>query len=816
MRILPAAPGDVLAVWTDSVPAVANYVVILTHQDQMGRWIGILGQPGAVGLVDCTPYLSHTLTRSNHDQPRPNDRDQFMTFLASAAKSLGVAYDWVGLAEDTLDERHVEDLSAAIDPLWRWPSNHNLLPGHVVCSSLAAMLYDLPSVGWAHPDLGPDRKCEPADWWWWSDTGAWAPRTGIAEEEPLYRSSDLSSDLIRVGEALRVDATDRLPDAALGELATPEPEPERGEPAGPAPHVGGGPGLLGDDVGHADGGGDEAALSPGHGADRPEERFFLAQIEDHPQGQPLTKGDQYEIAFSVGPSSDSATAQSPFPDNVLAAADPEIDVFDLTVQLDSDDFDIFGGPTRQLWVPRTGRSQGKARFDISPRRDGDCQLVASVHFQGNFMHQMQMTIPVGGRLHTPVKVATRGRPPDSAANLRPRDISILLEPAPAGGFSCTALGSVHSRTVLPITATELAAAVDAARDAMMKVIGSVSGGEFVFQTRIDIPGDAQDFALRTLARAGSRLFQRLFLHPAAGADARRVGQWLTKYALNPELRLTVLIAADHVPLPWSMLYLGDASENAELDWNNFLGMRHIVDQLPLQMSLETVDNEIPSRPKLSVSVNVNTSIDPSMGITLVAGHQKHWKETATARAGLALLSRTTKREVVRALADGHTDDQIVYFYCHATAGGQNGDPDDAAIIVGQNDRATVADLNLDAPTTVQLSGNPLVFINACESAELSPLFYNGFVPYFMAKGARGVIGTECKTPVLFAIEWANLFFDRFLDGATVGETVLNLRRDFLRDHGNPLGLIYAIHCDADTCIVPALARAVALEKQEET
>jgi hypothetical protein len=126
--------------------------------------------------------------------------------------------------------------------------------------------------------------------------------------------------------------------------------------------------------------------------------------------------------------------------------------------------------------------------------------------------------------------------------------------------------------------------------------------------------------------------------------------------------------------------------------------------------------------------------------------------------------------------------------------------------MGKNDVATVADLNIDAPTTVQLSGNPLVFINACESAELSPLFYNGFVPYFMAKGARGVIGTECKTPVLFAIEWANAFFDHFLDGAAVGATVLKLRQDFLRNHGNPLGLIYAVHCDADTRIAPALGR----------
>jgi hypothetical protein len=542
-------------------------------------------------------------------------------------------------------------------------------------------------------------------------------------------------------------------------------------------------------------------------AERPDQRFFLADLEDHPKGQPLKKDNQYTIAFSVGPSSDTAIAERIFPDEILGTADPDVEIFDLTVQLDSDDFTIFSDATRPLRVPRTGRSLGKARFDIAPRHDGDCQLTASVHYKGNFVHQMGLTILVGGDRRSEIDVLTRGRPPDSAAALEPRDISILLEPAAEGGFTCTALGSVGGRVHLPISANELANAVDSAHGAMMRVIECVSAGERVFQTRIDIPGDARDSALRTLARAGAYLFQQLFLHPVAGEDARKVGEWLRRYALDPGLRLTVQVFAYGAPLPWAMLYLGDAAEGAELDWNSFLGMRHVVEQLPLQMSLGTIDNEILSTPRLAVSVNVNTSIDnPARGITMVAGHQKHWRDTAAARAGLTLLSRSTIREVVRALADGHTGDQVVYFYCHALSGGQqNGNA--AAIIMGKNDAATVADLHLDARTTIQLPGNPLVFINACESAELSPLFYNGFVPYFMAKGARGVIGTECKIPALFAIEWANAFFDRFLDGAAVGETVLKLRQDFLREQGNPLGLIYAVHCDADTRIAPALVRA---------
>jgi len=127
----------------------------------------------------CRPGRLHPvpIRRADPVQQRPaqaDDHAQLATFLASAAKSLGIAYDWVAIGEDALQALQVQDLSKEIDPLWRWPSDHNLLPGHVVCSSLAAMLYDLPAVGWAHPDLGEERQCAPADWWQWSNAQSWA------------------------------------------------------------------------------------------------------------------------------------------------------------------------------------------------------------------------------------------------------------------------------------------------------------------------------------------------------------------------------------------------------------------------------------------------------------------------------------------------------------------------------------------------------------------------------------------------------------------------------------------------------------------
>lgn len=179
-------PGDVLAVvgggfpgWLISVgqaiagkPSLGSHVVIVTHQDVKGRWMGIEGRPGGVGPRDVTPYLTDSRVRSNSLQLRAKDKGQLTAFLAGCAKSLGISYDWLGIAEDVTNVA-APDLSSAIDHLWRWPSDKDLLPGHVVCSSLAAMLYGLPAVGWKHPDLGKERLCLPSDWWNWNDQELW-------------------------------------------------------------------------------------------------------------------------------------------------------------------------------------------------------------------------------------------------------------------------------------------------------------------------------------------------------------------------------------------------------------------------------------------------------------------------------------------------------------------------------------------------------------------------------------------------------------------------------------------------------------------
>jgi hypothetical protein len=192
MAITPS-PGDVLAVVQPGLfgkviqvferlqgkPDIANHVVIVSGQDAQGRWIGVQGKPSGVGMVELSVYLNDSRTRSNHDQPRPNNANQLASVLASEAKSLKIGYDWVGIAQDALDTVHLYDFAEDLNPLWAWPDPEGgSLPGHVVCSSLASWLYE--SVGWAHPKEGADRTCEPADWWSWSDKKQWAPAATLS------------------------------------------------------------------------------------------------------------------------------------------------------------------------------------------------------------------------------------------------------------------------------------------------------------------------------------------------------------------------------------------------------------------------------------------------------------------------------------------------------------------------------------------------------------------------------------------------------------------------------------------------------------
>src|SRR5260370_23511394 len=170
-----------------------------------------------------------------------------------------------------------------------------------------------------------------------------------------------------------------------------------------------------------------------------------------------------------------------------------------------------------------------------------------------------------------------------------------------------------------------------------------------------------------------------------------------------------------------------------------------------------------------------------------------------------LLDRKTKKDVLQAFINMNTIiEQLMYFNCHAQAVSP---ASDSWLELSDGAPLTLKELEMYAGIHVSDSpfpGRPLVFINACESAKLSPLFYSGFIPYLLMKGARGTIGTECNVPTVFATEWALMFFYRFLTGVSLGEVFLDMRQQFYYKYNNILGLLYAVYCDSDTFIGPPL------------
>lgn len=158
-------PGDVLAVHGDGwaaeairlgqalgdKPNIDNHIAVMHHWAGDVPW-GLEGKPGGVGWTDLRGYTASGWTLNNCAQPGRTDAVRAQV-AADAEKMLGTAYDWQAIADDTLRAFRMPDLfGKTID---------GTVPGHVVCSSFAAFLYE--RAGWAHPVV-PDRDCEPADW----------------------------------------------------------------------------------------------------------------------------------------------------------------------------------------------------------------------------------------------------------------------------------------------------------------------------------------------------------------------------------------------------------------------------------------------------------------------------------------------------------------------------------------------------------------------------------------------------------------------------------------------------------------------------
>jgi hypothetical protein len=134
-----------------------------------------------------------------------------------------------------------------------------------------------------------------------------------------------------------------------------------------------------------------------------------------------------------------------------------------------------------------------------------------------------------------------------------------------------------------------------------------------------------------------------------------------------------------------------------------------------------------------------------------------------------------------------TKAQVVYFYCH----GGLGDDGLPYLLVGDPGGDWLTTTNVFDLERIWTTNRPLVFINGCHTAALTPKYALNFVKMFIqVSNAAGVIGTEITIYEPIATTFGEECLTQFLKGGkTLGEAVRGARLKMLQE-GNPLGLVY--------------------------
>jgi hypothetical protein len=161
------------------------------------------------------------------------------------------------------------------------------------------------------------------------------------------------------------------------------------------------------------------------------------------------------------------------------------------------------------------------------------------------------------------------------------------------------------------------------------------------------------------------------------------------------------------------------------------------------------------------------------------------------------------------------DTPLVYMYCHGERPGISTPGVPSAIRREQtylgidgNEKLTPTDIagwvlqwRRDEGRKVWDRVRPLIFVNACHSAEINPDTLVSYLDAFVGTAnAAGVIGTEVKVDQHLAMDVAAQFLRRLFQGWTVDNAMHAVRTDYLAS-GNLLGLVYTSYCMADLSLV---------------
>jgi O-acetyl-ADP-ribose deacetylase (regulator of RNase III) len=317
------------------------------------------------------------------------------------------------------------------------------------------------------------------------------------------------------------------------------------------------------------------------------------------------------------------------------------------------------------------------------------------------------------------------------------------------------------------------------------------------------PENLQAYA-EDLIDAGQQAFNETF-KPNTPIRQTITGYLSKRKSRDYLLALTIRSSSvEHFPLIWEMLYdTGEASPGLENQWGlaGLWGSQFAVARETWSTARPIIDPYMSDLTRRGGMLLLAYDKLKNVKEIEVPGLLNQAKQrTLPCRRVDQVLgnagTRPTADDVLKALTQNQPGYDFLHFACHAEV-----DPDRVSnsrlrlLVNGQEVTLTYRDLSRRSETW---ESHPLVFLNACSSAEQAELQTRSLVSFFLDRGARGVIATECVMPDVFAAHFALKFYELFFQGLDIDQALLETRRYFLKQHHNPLGLAYTLYAHPDT------------------
>ena len=540
-----------------------------------------------------------------------------------------------------------------------------------------------------------------------------------------------------------------------------------------------------------------------------------------PPNEALSVGGMYTVNVNVAAPLASARVRSGGVEQAeeMTTA-PQIEV-DVRLVADVGYFKVYGIPQQKIIFPRGGVSKNLASFTIEPLKQGVGEITAILSLNQKPFQKIVAQVAIGDTALAalpaePVRASGLTLAAAATTMSNPRayppetDASLVIIRETTGYTFLLSLGSGYTVARLNLAEKEIVDAIRRARAGFLdKIVKKLDPSRNVYAYQLKdttIPEAIHQEVLRDLRQIGDLLFRALFFAPGSGDQGREMGHLLRATTAERELRINVI--AERFAFPWSLIYALPFKPTDPVDPNGFWGYRHIIEYTPQFSARQPTAfaPEIRAGDRLHFGFVFDQTIDAQFNAPII-GEQR---QILPGIGGVTVTEYDTRDKFLDLLSRSQDVPHIIYFYGHAVSRSPGEKDAATGIEYGLGDSylsingeaVTLDEMNLYAGLDLdRFDSAPLVILNACESAELSPELYNGLVPYLIGRGARGVIGTEVLMPAYFAAEFAPVLLRRFAAGNTrLGDLLRDLRREYLREKRNVLPLIYALYSNAELIV----------------